>query len=111
MRKQSIYIVTGVLLGLALYYFATLDGAGVALSDSATYVTLAEALASGLGYTEISSAGDPAYVLAPPLFPLLLSALVYFFGRHYLLMKALVLLFALGALLLVYLFVCERGGE
>ena len=100
-----------VLLCLALYYIATLNGEGVVLSDSATYVTLAEAIVSGLGYTEVSAAGDPAYVLAPPLFPLLLSSLVYFFGRNFLLMKALVLLFAFGAFLLIYLFVKERIGE
>src|SRR5262245_3067495 len=101
LRKPAPAFVSLVLLCLALYYTISLDGEGVALSDSAIYVTLAEALASGRGYTEVSSAGDPAYILAPPLFPLLLSASVYFFGRNYLLMKMLVLLFACGALLLV----------
>jgi 4-amino-4-deoxy-L-arabinose transferase-like glycosyltransferase len=110
MSKQWTYGTGIVLLCLALYHTITLDGEGVALSDSATYVILAEAIANGRGYTELSSTGEPAYVLAPPFFPLLLSSLVYSFGRNFLLMHAMVLLFAFAALTLIYFFVRERAG-
>jgi 4-amino-4-deoxy-L-arabinose transferase-like glycosyltransferase len=109
--KRWAYGTGIVLLCLALYHTLTLDRDAGVISDSAMYVILAEALASGRGYTEVSSAGDPVYVLAPPLFPLLLSSLVDFFGRNFVLMKTFVLLFAFAALWLIYVFVRARLGE
>ena len=111
MSQRWTYGMGLVLLCLALYYTVVLDGDAGVLSDSAMYVILAEALANGRGYTEVSSAGDPVYLLAPPLFPLLLSSLVYFFGRNFVLMKTFVLIFAFVALWLIYVLGRERLGE
>lgn len=111
MSKRWTYATGLILLCLALYYAVVLDGDAGVLSDSAVYVILAEALVNGRGYTEVSSVGDPVYLLAPPLFPLMLSSLVYVFGRNFVVMKIFVLLFAFVALWLIYVLVRQRLGK
>jgi 4-amino-4-deoxy-L-arabinose transferase-like glycosyltransferase/IS1 family transposase len=105
------YAIAALLLGLGFYHAVTLDSAIVNFEDSAVYVVLAEALASGQGYTMLSHVDDPAHVQYPPIFPLLLTPLVYFFGRNPWPMQAMLLVFALASLLAVYLFVRDRDGE
>ena len=61
--------------------------------DSATYITLAQSLASGDGYTYL---GDP-HVKYPPGLPLLLMPILLFFGKNYLLMRALIAACAVGS--------------
>jgi hypothetical protein len=54
MRRFKFYGIAAFLLGLALYHVAALSRDTVRIEDSAVYVLLAEALASGQGYTNIS---------------------------------------------------------
>ncbi len=68
MNKRWMYARTALFLGLALYYVIALNSEMAFLEDIATYVVLAESLASGQGYTFVSYVGDPSYTLAPPLF-------------------------------------------
>jgi 4-amino-4-deoxy-L-arabinose transferase-like glycosyltransferase len=105
------YAIAALLLGLGFYHATTLDSTIVNFEDSAVYIVLAEALAGGQGYTMLSHVDDPAHVQYPPLFPLLLTPLVYFFGRDPWPMQALLLVFVLASLLAVYLFVRDREGE
>lgn len=111
MKHRNFYGIAILLLGLALYHIAALSRDTVRIEDSAVYVLLAEALASGRGYTNISYVGDPSNVQYPPFFPLILTPVVYFFGRNFLLMKVVVLLFAFASLLFTYLFIERRAGE
>ena len=107
---QNRYAIAALLLGLAFYHAVTLDSAIINFEDSAVYVVLAEALTSGQGYTLLSHIGDPAHVQYPPIFPLLLAPLVYFFGRQPGPMQAMLLTFTLASLLAIYLFLRHREG-
>jgi 4-amino-4-deoxy-L-arabinose transferase-like glycosyltransferase len=109
--RRSVYAAIALFVGLTLYHAAGLNGETVKFEDSAVYVILADALASGQGYTQISYVESAAHVKYPPLFSLLLAPVALFFGHHFLLMKGIVLLFALAALGLMYLFVRSRAGE
>jgi 4-amino-4-deoxy-L-arabinose transferase-like glycosyltransferase len=105
------FAIVVLLLGLAFYHAVTLDSAIINFEDSAVYVVLAEALSGGQGYTLLSHVGDPAHVQYPPIFPLLLAPLVYFFGRQSWPMQAMLLIFTLASLLAIYLFLRHREGE
>src|SRR5262245_45024377 len=111
MKQRNIYGIAILLSGLALYHIGALSRDTVRLEDSAVYVLLAEALANGRGYTNISYVGDPSNVQYPPFFPLILTPVVYFFGRNFLLMKVVVLLFAFASLLFTYFFIERSAGE
>lgn len=62
--------------------------------DSGTYITLAQSLAEGKGYSYL---GDP-HVKYPPGFPLLLTPILFLFGKNYLLMRALIAACAVGSI-------------
>ena len=69
---------------------ARLPGGG----DNADYIAEAEALATRGERLQLHLHGTPEAALRPPLFPLLLSAVIRHFGRDVLALKALVALFA-----------------
>lgn len=77
-------------------YFVDIGG------DSAQYIILAENLAKARGYRMTNYPTDPFCTHYPPLFPLLLSAIIYFFGRNYYLMLSLNAVLAYFALILFY---------
>lgn len=62
------------------YEFIELGG------DSAQYIILAESLCQGKGYKAVNYPGEPFFYHYPPVFPLLLSPIIYFFGRNIYLM-------------------------
>jgi hypothetical protein len=100
MSKGWHYGFIALFFCLVVYHAGSLNRETARFEDSAAYVVLTEALAGGMGYTDISYAGDPPHAHYPPLFPLLLTPVVYFYGRSFLLIKALVLVFSFNTLLL-----------
>lgn len=70
--------------------------------DSASYIILAENLATGRGYVNSLYPGDPIETQYPPLFPLLLAPLVKLVGRNYLALKLVPLVFGASAILVIF---------
>lgn len=70
--------------------------------DSAQYIILAQSLSHGNGFRAVNYPGEPFCLQYPPVFPLLLSAIVLFLGRNFYAMHLLVAL--TGALSLVFLY-------
>lgn len=58
--------------------------------DSCQYIILAENIVKGIGYRMTNYPGNPICFLYPPVFPLLLSFVVKFFGRNFYLMYLLI---------------------
>ncbi|MCP4652147.1 MAG: glycosyltransferase family 39 protein [Candidatus Omnitrophica bacterium] len=70
--------------------------------DSAQYITVAESVASGQGLRMLNYPGEPICVMYPPVFPLLLSSVVFFFGRNFYLMYLLVAFLGFLSLIMFY---------
>ena len=70
--------------------------------DTASYVLLAKALATGFGYSDINLPGIPPHTQYPPLFSVVLSPVVYLFGYNFMWMRLLVIGSALAALYFTY---------
>ena len=70
--------------------------------DSAQYIILAESLSQGLGYRAINYPQEPFSYHYPPVFPLLLSPIIYFFGRNFYLIRLLTALLGYGSLFFIY---------
>jgi len=70
--------------------------------DSAQYIILAESIAHGQGYKAVNYPGEPFFYHYPPVFPLLLSPIVYFFGRNLFLMHLLIALLGYASLFILY---------
>ena len=97
----------GVLLSVlffAVLSMAALDHELKVQHDSGVYIALAKSLSSGQGYREIFYADSPLHTLYPPVFPLLLAPLTYFRGLDFLAMKVMVVVMAILALYLTYVF-------
>lgn len=69
--------------------------------DSAQYIILAESLSQGKGLRMVNYPGEPLSTFAP-LISLLLSHIVFFFGRNFWLMHSLILLFSYLTLVVFY---------
>ena len=69
--------------------------------DSAQYIILAENLSQGKGWHMVNYPGEPLSNL-PPIFPLLLAPILYFFGRNFWLMHLAVCILAYISLMLFY---------
>lgn len=80
--------------------------------DSVTYVLLAESvLLTGDGYSLSMEPGPPeAHTLYPPGYPALLAPLVALFGRNFVVLKLLSVLFTVGAVA-VFCFYARRHRE
>lgn len=74
--------------------------------DSGTYITLAQSLAEGKGYSYL---GDP-HVKYPPGFPLLLTPILLLFGKNYLLMRALIAACAVGSIAAAFSLIRKRAS-
>jgi hypothetical protein len=70
--------------------------------DNATYIILAESLASGKGFSNINLPGTPGNTQYPPGFPLLLVPLVLLFGANILALKFLIVLTGIGAMFFIH---------
>jgi len=93
---------TGAVVAAALLVAAVIGFAGInpylpGGGDNAGYIAEAESLLT-LGHrARLYEAGTPPATLKPPLFPVLLAGVESLFGRNVAAMKALLALFAVGA--------------
>jgi len=70
--------------------------------DNVVYVVLAESIVSGQGYRNIHVAGEPEHAKFPIGFPLILSLLMVFFGRSFIVFKLFVLFTGLVSVYFMY---------
>lgn len=78
--------------------------------DNAAYLSLAQSLATGDGYTEIWDPDTPPHTKYPPGFPLLLSLLVAAGASSWAAFKSLVMVLTFGAVMLVFAWASRREG-
>ncbi|MEW6008547.1 MAG: hypothetical protein AB1629_02815 [Candidatus Omnitrophota bacterium] len=104
--ENSLIII--IICFISLVYLLCLDTQlGSFGGDNAQYIILAKALSSGQGYRAINFPHQPPYTLVPPVFALMLSPIVYFFGYNFFLMHILILV--LAAFSLVFLFLLLKN--
>lgn len=90
--------VVPVLLLLCLLYGSLVNRQWQPEWDSAFYIELSRSMISGQGFTYL---GHPETKFLPG-FPLLLSPIILLFGKNYLLMNFLIILFAVASIWLTY---------
>lgn len=95
-NKLSLFL----LIILLLYVGALNNYLGV-FGDDAQFVVLGKSITQGK-YALISAPGEPAHTKIPPLFPLLLSPVILFFGYNFFLLKLVSCLALIGALTILY---------
>lgn len=78
--------------------------------DSAQYIILAESLTQGKGLRMVNYPDEPLSNL-PPVFPSLLTPILFFFGRNLWLMHLLVSIFAFLSLVLFYKIFKQLSGK
>lgn len=79
--------------------------------DSAQYIILAESLAQGKGFRMVNYPQEPFSAYYPPVFPLLLAPLIYFWGRNFYLMRVLTALLGYVSLFFMYPLFKKYAGE
>ncbi len=80
-------------------------------SDSASYILLAKAIATGQGFSDINIPGSPPHTQYPPLFPLILSPVYYLLGFNIFWMKAIVSAFGVAAVFGARLLFGKNSGR
>ncbi len=70
--------------------------------DSAQYIILAESLTQGKGFRAINYPREPFSAYYPPVFPLFLAPIIYFWGRNFYLMRVLTALLGYVSLFFIY---------
>ena len=105
--KKRLFLVA-VFLCIAIgagFYLQSLHFGLHNFKDSAYYIILAESLSHFQGLRAMCYPGHPLSKYCAPLFPLMLSPILYFFGRNFVLMHGLVLLFSLLTLFFTYKYI------
>lgn len=108
LNKKYIYLIFAFLI--VLYLFA-LDNRLSRNGDDALFVILAESIAKGHGLSEINDPDMPAHTIVPPLFPLLLAPLVYFFPKNFFIYKLLVFISAVLSFFFFYKIFIKRTSK
>ncbi|MEE8574974.1 MAG: hypothetical protein V3T30_06130, partial [Thermodesulfobacteriota bacterium] len=94
-RPQRNYFFLGLLVALFLIFisvqiiddnFSDLRG-----EDNSSYVLLAKSIATGQGYSDINLPGAPPHTHYPPVFSLILSPVVHYFGYNFMWMRIIVI--------------------
>ncbi len=101
-------------LAMALFVVAALAALTHALRpqhDSGIYVTLATSLATGHGYHDLWLTGDPVHTKYPPVFPLMLAAVLAVAGTSIVLLKLAVVATSAAALFVLHRLFAELYGE
>ncbi|MEE9542373.1 MAG: hypothetical protein V3V95_01150, partial [Thermodesulfobacteriota bacterium] len=109
-RGWSWYLGIIFIVFFFLLYFQLIDDKFSYLrgADNANYVLLAKSLASGLGFSDINLPGTPPHTQYPPLFPIIISPVLFVFGYNFMWMRLLVVGSALAALYFTYRYFCVR---
>jgi len=94
-----------VLAGIVLLYLSAMNGHFPLGRDSAKYVGVAESLAAGRGFVF----NGERYNASPIGYPLLLTPIVYFFGRNFLVMKVFSIICAVCAIWIFYMILRHKG--
>jgi len=110
LRRRADYAAWIVLaLICSVYIFRTNSIFYFHGGDNANYVLLAKALAGGEGYRDTFKPGAPPHTHYPPLFPLMLAAVVAFRGIDIFFMKLLVSIGAAATLILTFILLRRRS--
>ena len=103
------------LLLLLLLFFgmglSVLNDAFIYIPDSARYLVWAESLSQFHGFTDTSGPDPIRYVVHAPFYALLLTPAAFLTAGGVAGAKILTMLFGVGLLLLVYLYLAERTGK
>jgi len=91
---------------ISLVYLLLVNGHWKPTWDSAIYITVSRALATGHGYTYMGY----AHTKYPFMFPLLLAPITGIFGYNFLLMRLLIVLTGLGAIWLTFILIRGIAG-
>jgi len=86
---------------ILLLYLGALNNYLGIIGDDALFIVLGKSLTQGQ-YTLLSEPGEPFHTKVPPLFPLLLSPVIYFFGYNIFLLKLVSCLSLIAALYFLY---------
>ena len=87
-------------------YLLLINGHWKPTWDSAIYITVSRALATGHGYTYMGY----SHTKYPFMFPLLLAPITGLFGYNFLLMRILIVLMGLGGIWFAFLLIREMAG-
>jgi len=112
--EQKKYKLPLVFLSLIFWVFIFINISGDFVNfggDSSQYIILAESLARGTGYHAINQPGSPSFFYYPPVFPLIISPIIYFFGRNFYLMYLLIAVFGYLSLIFLYYFFKTQAGR
>ncbi|MFH1202128.1 MAG: glycosyltransferase family 39 protein [Candidatus Omnitrophota bacterium] len=107
--KKIIFLIS-LFIG-ALYLFMLSSDLGDFGGDNAQYIFLAKSLATGRGYRAINLPGSPVHSQYPPVFPLLLAPIIYFFGNNLFLMHLLIIACAIASVYLIYKVIKDDDSE
>ena len=99
---QEKLIVCGIIAVIGVLYLSTVNSSLNMGGDNAIYLTLAKSLVSTREYRMIYYPDNPPHFLYPPLFPLILSPIIYVWGYHLSLIKILIILFGLLGYYYIY---------
>ena len=101
-------------ISLAVFYIALiLDGTLFQTigGDGPSYLILAKSIAEGYGYADINIPGAPTHTQYPPFFPLLLAPIYLAFGYNFLVIKLLVVAFAIASLFAIRSYFSDQDGK
>ncbi|MBE9532155.1 MAG: glycosyltransferase family 39 protein, partial [Proteobacteria bacterium] len=112
-RGWSWYVGIIFIIFFVLLYFQLISDKLSYLrgGDTASYILLAKSLASGLGFSDFNLPGNPPHTQYPPLFPLMLTPIVAFFGYNFMWMRLVGIAFALAALYVIKLYFTRRTSS
>lgn len=106
-RRDGIWLAVLLMIQVGLVAFAFVPAPHEG-GDNAGYVSLAHALLTGQGYTEVWDPARPAHTKYPPVFPLLLAGAMLAGARTWLTLKAVSLVAAVVTVGAVFLWVRRR---
>ena len=98
----SLFIRYKVIISITAFsiiYLYTLDNYWKPVWDSAIYISLGKSIATGNGYCYM---GLP-HTKYPFILPLMLSPIIKLFGLNFLLMRLLIIIFAIGSIYFTYI--------
>lgn len=108
----SPWLFVFIIVSLGCLYFFSLRPGHDWGDDFAAYILHAKNIVGGRAYSDIGFIQNPFNRIAPeaypPVFPFLLSTVYRLFGMNLLAMKTMVILFWVGALWLMYIFLRSR---